>query len=112
MVNAIVAPRAAAADFGGTMSSDHVRHCGATRSEFVQLTLAELLTGWLANVRELRAPDTLDDCADYARHLEASQRIKADAAALCERLQRRVSTLVDVETHNANRLLNRLTPPG
>jgi hypothetical protein len=94
------------------MSSDHVRHCVVTNSEFVRLTMTELLTGWLANARALRAPDTLDDCADYARHLEASQRVTADAAALCDRLQQRVSTLVNVETHNVNRPLNRLTPPG
>jgi hypothetical protein len=94
------------------MSSDHVRHCVATDSEVVRLTMTELLTGWLANARALRAPETLDDWADYARHLEASQRIAADAAALCERLQRRVTRLVDVETHNVNRPLNRLTPPG
>jgi hypothetical protein len=94
------------------MASDHVRHCGAAGSGIVQLTVAELLIGWLANARELRAPDTLDDSADYARHLEASQRVAADAAALCERLQRRVTMLVNTETHNVNRVLNRLTPPG
>lgn len=84
----------------------------AERSASPLLTVSELLTGWLANARQLRAPDTLDDCADYSRHLEASQRITADAAALCELLQRRISALVDVESHNDQRVLNRLTPPG
>jgi hypothetical protein len=77
-----------------------------------RLTVAELLTGWLANACNLREPETLDGCADYSRHLEASQRIASDAAALCERLQRRVSVLVDVESQDPERVLNRLTPPG
>ncbi len=94
------------------MARVHDRHGGPARTPPPRLTVAELLTGWLANARDLRAPDTLDDCADYARHLEASQRITTDAAALCERLRRQVSTLVDVESHDAGRVLNRLTPPG
>lgn len=88
------------------------RHGSAGRTPPPRLTVAELLTGWLASARDLRAPETLDDCADYSRHLEASQRIAADAAALCELLRRRVSTLVDVEAHDTRRPLNRLTPPG
>lgn len=94
------------------MARIHGRQQAAEQSTSPLLTVAELLTGWLANARQLRAPETLDDCADYSRHLEASQRITADAAALCERLQRRISALVDVESHNDRRVLNRLTPPG
>ena len=63
------------------MARVHDRHGGPARTPPPRLTVAELLTGWLANARDLRAPDTLDDCADYARHLEASQRITTDAAA-------------------------------
>lgn len=94
------------------MARIHGRQQAAGQSTPPLLTVAELLTGWLANARRLRAPETLDDCADYSRHLEASQRITVDAAALCERLQRRISALVDVESHNDQRVLNRLTPPG
>jgi hypothetical protein len=93
------------------MARVHHRHCVSVRTP-PQLTVAELLTGWLANVREFRAPETLDDWADYWRHLEASQRVAVESEALCERLRRRVSTLVDVESHDARRPLNRLTPPG
>lgn len=94
------------------MARVHDRRCRAARSQAPDLTVDELLTGWLASARDLRSPETLDDCADYSRHLERSQRISTDAAALCERLRSRVSTLVDVESHDIGRLLNRLTPPG
>lgn len=76
------------------------------------LTIAELLTGWLANARGLHEWTTHGSCTDYARFLEASQRVGADAEALCERLRARTATIVADETGNAARPANRLTPPG
>lgn len=50
------------------------------------LALDELLTGWLAGLRHVRAPDTLGDCADYARYLDEMNRVRHDADRLCDRL--------------------------
>lgn len=76
------------------------------------LTFSELLTGWLSSARELHEPDTLGDCGEYSRHLEAVYRARMDADALCERLGARLADWIDGEVQNQARPQNRLTPPG
>ena len=76
------------------------------------LTIDELLTGWVSSARGVHEPDTLDDCADYARYLDDVNRARHDAETLCERLRERLAAWIDGERQNVRRPLNRLTPSG
>lgn len=58
------------------------------------LGVDELLTAWVANAQGVHEPDTLDDCADYARYLEERDRAAHDAGELCRRLRERLATWI------------------
>ncbi len=75
-------------------------------------TIGELLTGWHTNAQGVHEPDTLEGCEDYVRHLDAMNRARLDADALCSRLATRVAAWVDAYVHDCTRVTNRLTPPG
>jgi hypothetical protein len=76
------------------------------------LSIDELLTGWLSSVRGVHEPDTLADCGDYARYLDDLGRARRDAEQLCGRLRERLAHWIDVETQQAPGPRARLTPSG
>jgi hypothetical protein len=58
------------------------------------LSVDDLLAGWVSSLHAVHEPDTLDDCADYARYLDEVNRARHDADALCRRLHEEVAHLV------------------
>jgi hypothetical protein len=75
-----------------------------TRVSCTVLSVDELLAGWVSSLHGVRAPDTLDDCADYARYLDGLNRARHDADSLCRRLHEELAHLVEDAARRRRRL--------
>jgi hypothetical protein len=70
------------------------------------LSVDELLAGWVTSLHGVHEPETLDDCADYARYLDGVNRARHDADSLCRRLHEELAHLVEGAARRRRRLLN------
>jgi hypothetical protein len=63
-------------------------------------TVEDLLTAWISGARGVHEPDTLDDCADYARYLDEVSRARRQADAMCRCLRARVAKWIEDESNS------------